>query len=129
MRRSAAVRAHEDVVADLAIARNRYAGRNLDKVAYDAIVANACARIDDNKLAEVGADRNNRLCCDIRAVLEFGRGRNLRRRVDNRREVMAAKPAVYLGTQLVVADRDEDRALYDFPVHQLRGGASGLRPR
>ena len=90
------------------MARERHARREVREVADDAVVSDPRPRMDDHELADLRTDGNNRLLGDERTVLELGRGRHLRRRIYERREVVSPQARVQLAADGIVTDRDED---------------------
>ena len=65
-------------------------------------------RADDDELAELRADLDDRASADEDALKEVGRRGNLRLRVYDGREVVSAQALCDVGALLVLADRDED---------------------
>ena len=72
-------------------------------------MADDCIRADDDETSELRADLHHRARGDERALEEVGSRGNLGLGVDDRREVVAAKPLGDVGALRVLADRDEDR--------------------
>ena len=88
--------------------RKRDTRADVGKIPDHRIVPDTGACVDDDELANVRTNRHDGLGRNVCPVAEFGRRRDLRRRVNERREVVSAQLPVDLLADCVVANGNEN---------------------
>ncbi len=102
----------EGTLAQANATREVYPWRNVDKVAYAAVVVDGCPRIDDDVSPQVGAGLDHRPGQDHRAWTQGHRGVHPGARVYQGVPALVRKAQGYSPPGCIVADGDQGGRLF-----------------